>query len=255
MEKETMTKEAKAFLLPGERIDDLQRKGLRIIQSKEQFSFSTDAVVLAHFAAVKHHDRVLEVGTGNGVISLLTYSRYEPKEILALEIQKVLADRAKRNVELNGLTEKIQVMEGDMREYKTLFSAQSFDAVICNPPYRPVGHGEQNEKDHYAIAKHEICLTLKELVRGAQYVLKDKGRFYLVHRTDRIGEILSALRDNRLEPKTIRFVYSKPGVNSHLVLLEARKDGKPDCKVLPPLYLYEEAGKVSAEIRRIYEET
>jgi len=236
----------------NERIDDLQSKGLKIIQSKDQFAFSTDAVLISDFSKVKRIEKVLDIGTGNGVIPLLIYSRYSPKEITAIEIQEVLADRAKRNMALNNLHDKINVILGDINNYKELFENQAFDVIVSNPPYRKVGHGEMNENINYRIAKHEVALNLEGLMKAVKYLLKDRGKFYFIHRADRIGEIISELRINRLEPKNIRFVYSKPGVNAHLVMVEAVKNSNPDVKILPPLYLYDNDGNISEEINQIY---
>lgn len=247
-----MKGELPVSLLSHERVDDLQKDGLFIIQSDDQFSFSTDAVLLSHFAAVKHVDRVIDLGTGSGVIPLLLFARYQPKYIVGLEIQDFLADRARRSVALNGLTDHIDIVKGDINDCGALFSAGSFDAVVTNPPYRPVGHGEQNHSDAYRIAKHEVLVDLEGVAEAACYLLRDKGKCYMVHRSDRLAEIFSAMSRHHLEPKILRMVHSREEKDAHLCLIMAMKQAKPSLKVLPPLVIYGNGQDYTEEIKTIY---
>jgi tRNA1(Val) A37 N6-methylase TrmN6 len=237
---------------PDERIDDLLTKDMKIIQSKEVFCFSLDAVLLARFAALPlKRGRVIDLCTGNGVIPLLLSTRTECP-IDAVEIQERLYDMAKRNVVLNGLEERITVYHGDVKEALTYLRNGGYDALTCNPPYMPVVGGDKNKSSHVAIARHEILLTLEEMIRTSSQLVRSGGKVAYVHRAGRLADLITLMRKYKIEPKRVRFVHPKPGAEANMVLIEGIRDGKPDIKVLPPLVVYKENGEYCDEIYSIY---
>jgi tRNA1(Val) A37 N6-methylase TrmN6 len=235
-----------------ERIDDLLTKDMKIIQSKEVFCFSLDAVLLARFASLPlKRGRVIDLCTGNGVIPLLLSTRTECP-IDAVEIQERLYDMAKRNVVLNGLEERITVYHGDVKEALTYLRNGGYDALTCNPPYMPVVGGDKNKSSHVAIARHEILLTLEEMIRTSSQLVRSGGKVAYVHRAGRLADLITLMRKYKIEPKRVRFVHPKPGAEANMVLIEGIRDGKPDIKVLPPLIVYKENGEYCDEIYSIY---
>ncbi|AMA74537.1 MULTISPECIES: tRNA1(Val) (adenine(37)-N6)-methyltransferase [Aneurinibacillus] len=239
-------------LYSDERIDDLLTKDMKIIQSKQVFCFSLDAVLLARFASLPiKRGRIIDLCTGNGVIPLLLSVRTECP-IDAVEIQERLYDMAKRNVALNGLEDRITIYHGDVKEALTFLRNGSYDALTCNPPYMPVVGGEKNKSSHVAIARHEILLTLEEVIRISSKLVRPGGKVAYVHRAGRLGDLMTLMRKYRIEPKRIRLVYPKPGMEANMVLIEGIRDGKPDVKVLPPLIVYKENGEYCDEIHSIY---
>lgn len=242
-------------LLEGERLDDLQAGGLHIIQSEDVFSFSLDAVLLAHYVSLRNKDRVIDLGTGNGVMPLLLTTRGKmPRsgEIVGLEIQERLADMAARSVHGNGLTETIKIVHGDTREAVQTFGHESFDVVICNPPYRPAGVGDASLNPHVAIAKHEITCTLEQAVQAAAGLCRFNGKVAFVHRPDRLVEIFMTMRQYKLEPKRMLLVHPRPHLRPNIVLVEAIKGGKPDLKIDAPLIVHQEDGSYTQAILDIY---
>ncbi|MBL0389053.1 tRNA1(Val) (adenine(37)-N6)-methyltransferase [Tumebacillus sp. ITR2] len=242
-------------LKPGERLDDLQTKDLRIIQSDEVFSFSLDAVLLAHYVTLRNRDRVLDMGTGNGVIPLLLASRSElPRRagIVGLEIQERLADMAQRNVSGNQLQETIEIVNGDLREAVRHFGHESFDVVTCNPPYRPAGIGDASLNPHVAIAKHEITAKLEDVVTAAAKLLKYQGKFAMVHRPDRLADIIALMKLHKLEPKRLLLVHPRAHLRPNILLIEAIKGGKPELRIDPPLFVHTDDGGYTQAILDIY---
>ena len=238
-------------LKANERLDDLMKSGRHIIQNTQEFCFSLDAVLLAHFPRVHSKDRVLELGTGTGVIPLLIAD--DAARIDAVELSSVMVDVAKRNVVMNALEEKIFVREGDYREIRTLYPAESFDLVLANPPYRPVQQGQANKILGVARARHEFTATLRDVVRAAQYALRFGGHFAMVHLPERLGEIAVALHEHQMELKCLRMVQPKAGKAPNMMLLEAVKGARPGgLKVLPPLLVHNEDGSYTQEIYEIY---
>lgn len=241
------------FLRNGERIDDLMRSDRRIIQDAGEFCFSMDAVLLAHFPRFKKNSRVIDLGTGTGVISLLIADDVE--KICAVELNSRAADLARRNVELNGLTEKISVVEGDYREHRKIFAAESFDAAIANPPYTPVKNGAANKISGIARARHEFTATLDDVVTAARYVLKFHGAFYMIHLASRLCEIVDALHRRQMEMKRLRMIHPKAGRDANLVMIEALVGANVgNLKILPPLIVHNDDGSYTDEIFRIYNE-
>ncbi|MDO4292821.1 MAG: tRNA1(Val) (adenine(37)-N6)-methyltransferase [Eubacteriales bacterium] len=241
-------------LRPGERIDDLQRNGLRIIQDRERFCFGMDAVLLAGFAAgaVKPGAALLDLGTGTGIIPLLLSARTKAARLTGLEIQKDSADMARRSVALNGLEERISIIQGDIKEAGELFSAASFDVVTCNPPYMIGKHGLTNPDAPKAIARHELLCTFEDVAAQTARVLAPGGSLFLVHRPFRLAEIMVTLAKYRLEPKRMQLVYPYADREPNMVLLQAVRGGRSRLQVERPLIIYREPGVYTEEIYEIY---
>ena len=239
-------------LRTNERIDDLQRNGYRIIQNPEKFCFGMDAVLLTGFAHAQEKDVLLDLGTGTGIIPILMEAKYHCAHLTGLEIQEESADMAQRSVALNGLSDKINIVTGDIREADALFSSASFDCITCNPPYMIGQHGLTNPEAPKAIARHEILCTLEDVVRVAAKLLKPGGHFFLVHRPFRLAEIMTTLSQYRLEPKRMRLVYPYVDKEPNMVLLEAARGGKPRMTVEKPLIVFEKQGVYTEEIREKY---
>ena len=239
-------------LLQGERIDDLQRNHLRIIQNDEKFCFGMDAVLLSGYARVKPGERVLDLGTGTGIIPILLSAKTQAEHITALEIQEESADMARRSVALNQLQEKIEIVTGDIKEASALFGKARFDVVTSNPPYMNDQHGLKNPDLPKAIARHEVLCSLEDVVREAAAVLKPNGRFYMVHRPFRLAEIFAVLQKYKLEPKGMRLVHPFEDKEPNMVLLECLKGGKSMIKIAPPLVVYREPGVYTQEIYDVY---
>ena len=218
---------------PNERIDDLQN-GFYVIQNPEKFCFGMDAVLLSGFANIRKNETVLDMGTGTG-------------------IQEECADMARRSVRYNSLESDIDIICGDIKEAAATFGAASFDVVTSNPPYMIGQHGIQNPYMAKAIARHEILCTLEDVVSQAANVLKDRGRFFMVHRPFRLAEIFQVLMKYKLEPKRMQLVYPYVNKEPNMVLIEARKGCNSRISVEPPLIVYEKPGTYTKEILEIYE--
>lgn len=240
------------YLKPGERFDDLQRNHYKIIQNPEKFCFGMDAVLLSGFARVKPGESVLDLGTGTGILPILLEAKTKGKRFVGLEIQEESADMARRSIAVNGLEEKITIEDGDIKEASRLFGAASFDVVTTNPPYMTGQHGLVNPDLPKAIARHEILCTLEDVVREASRILKENGRFYMVHRPFRLAEIFQVMAQYRLEPKRMQLVYPYVEKEPNMVLIEGLKGGKPRITVEKPLIVYKEPGVYQDEIYNIY---
>ena len=237
----------------GERIDDLMRSGRVIIQSEQEFCFSMDSVLIAHFPKYKKNARVVDLGTGTGVIPLLIAD--EVKEICAVELNPRAAELARRNFELNGLTNKIFVLEGDYRKHREIFKAESFDIAIANPPYTPLRNGEANKISGIARARHEFTATLEDVVTAARFVLKFHGAFCMIHLASRLCEIVDALKRHQMEMKRLRMIQPKIGRDANLIMLEAIVGANAgNLKILPPLIVHNDDGSYTDEIYKIYNE-
>ncbi len=239
-------------LKPGERIDDLQRNGYRIIQNSEKFCFGMDAVLLTGFAKAGEKDVLLDIGTGTGIIPLLMSAKYHCAHLTGLEIQEESADMARRSVAMNGLNDTIDIVTGDVKEADKIFKSASFDCITCNPPYMIGQHGLTNPEAPKAIARHEILCTFEDVVKAAAKLLKTGGHFYLVHRPFRLAEIMTALSQYKLEPKRMQLVYPYVDKEPNMVLLEAVRGGKPRMTVEKPLIIFESPGVYTSEIRDVY---
>ena len=238
--------------LEKERIDNLGINGYQIIQKEQGFCFGMDAVLLSDFAQVKNGGRVLDLGTGTGILPILMEAKTKAVHLTGLEIQPEMAEMAARSVKLNHLEDKIEIVEGDIKEASAIFSHDSFDTITSNPPYMIGQHGLKNPSETKAIARHEILCTFADITAAAKKLLKNKGKLFLVHRTFRLSEILCQLSKDGLEPKRIRFVHPYIDKEPNIFLLEAVKGGKSRMTVEPPLIVYQKEGKYTEEIYKIY---
>ncbi|WP_188456165.1 tRNA1(Val) (adenine(37)-N6)-methyltransferase [Virgibacillus oceani] len=227
-------------LFDDERLDYLlAEETMQIIQSPSAFSFSLDAVLLAHFAYVPiKKGTILDLCTGNGVIPLLL-SRRTNANISGVEIQKRLFDMAARNVKLNELEKQINMIHGDLKEMQEILKQSSFDVVTCNPPYfRTPGKMEHNKNEYLTIARHEVFCSLEDVVQASKLYVRPGGKVAMVHRPGRLVDIISLFRKYKLEPKRMQLVYPKMGRDANMLLIEGIRDGKADLTILPPLYIY-----------------
>lgn len=239
-------------LKEGERLDDLQRNGYQIIQSPEKFCFGMDAVLLSGFATAPEGARVLDLGTGTGIIPILMAAKTDAKELIGLEIQEESADMAQRSVVLNDLQDKVRIVQGDIKEAGQIFDAASFDVVTSNPPYMIGGHGLKNPEGPKAIARHEVLCNLEDVIRAAARLLKSGGKFYMVHRPFRLAEIMVLMHEYKVEPKRMQLVYPYADKEPNMVLIEGARGGRSRLTVEKPLIIYEAPGKYTPEIYDIY---
>ena len=244
--------QANIELKENERIDDLQRNGYKIIQNPKKFCFGMDAVLLSGFVKVKPGSRVLDLGTGTGIIPILLEAKTQADHISALEIQEESADMARRSVALNNLEHKIAIITGDIKEADKIFDAASFDMITCNPPYMIGQHGLTNPDAPKAIARHEILCTLEDVVRSAAKLLKTGGSFCMVHRPFRLVEIITVMTKYRLEPKRMQLVYPYVDHEPNMVLIEGCRGGKSRIKVEKPLIVFQKPNVYTDEINDVY---
>ena len=236
----------------NERIDDLQRGGLRVIQRADAFRFGTDAVLLADFAAPRMHDRVCDLGTGTGIIPLLLYARENTISADAVEIQPDMADMAARSMAMNGLNKKIRVLPGDLRSIRTLLPHARYDLVTCNPPYGKAGGTLLNPDASKRLARHEESCAIEDVACAAAWLLQNGGRLCCVFPAARMIELSDAMRKYRMAPKRIRMVHSRVEKAAHLCLMEGMLDARPGLIIEPPLVIYDENNAYTPELRRIY---
>ncbi|MBP3581894.1 MAG: tRNA1(Val) (adenine(37)-N6)-methyltransferase [Clostridia bacterium] len=234
----------------GERLDDLELDDLKIIQRKSGYKFSTDSVLLANFGKAKQNDIYIDMCSGSGVVAMLFLWKNKIKKGYCLEIQEGLAEMSARSIEYNNLSDRLEVVNADLKNAVKIFGSESVDVITVNPPYNPVG--ETSTTDEIAIATHELKVNLKDIVVSASKILKFGGKFYMVHRADRLVDIMSLLREYKLEPKVLRIVYPKLTKEPNLVLVEAKKGAKPGIKILNPLILNNEDGTETDELKKIY---
>lgn len=243
----------KAKLAPGERVDDLGHGGLRILQSEYAPRFSIDAVLLADFAMVRPGETAADLGCGTGVISLLLAAKQSACRLVALELMPVMAELARRSVELNSLSQQISVINGDIADAPRLLGEGQLEAVISNPPYYKLGHGRQNADPLVAAARSECFCPLAVLLDSAAALLRPRGRLYLVHRANRLAELTAGLEQRGLRLSLLRPVQPYAGKPANLILLRADKGGRGGTEILPPLLVYDQPGIYSAEMERIYD--
>lgn len=240
-------------LKENERIDDLEYKGLKIIQDEEGFCFGIDSVLLSDFAKdIKKGARVLDLGTGTGIIPILLCGKTNLEKVIGVEIQEEVADMAKRSSKLNNLEDKFEVVNENILNLKSIFQNQSFDVIVSNPPYKKKNTGIINENEKKIISRHEITANLEEFINVSKDLLKDKGEFYMVHRPERLVDILSLMRQNKIEPKVLRMVFSNEKKEPKLVLIKGIKNAKPFLKVEKNLYIYDKNGNYTNDILKIY---
>lgn len=240
-------------LKENERIDDLEYKGLKIIQNKTGFCFGIDSVLLSNFAKdIRNNSTVLDLGTGTGIISILLTAKTNLKKIYGIDIQEDVLEMAKRSVVLNGLEDRIEMIHQNVKELEAIFEKNSIDSIVTNPPYKKMNTGKTNEAENKFIARHEVTANLEDFIRVSFSLLKDKGSFFMVHRPERLAEIIFTLKKYKLEPKKVRFVHSTYKEEPKLVLIKAVKNAKEFLKVEKPLIVYNEQGDYTEEILEIY---
>lgn len=241
-------------LKDNERIDDLQYKGLKLIQNKDGFCFGIDAVLLSDYAkGMKRAERVVDLCSGNGIVSVLLSKKVKNiQKIYAVEIQTEVAKLAKRNVRLNSLEDIIEVLPMDLKEVQKVIPAGSVDTVVVNPPYKAKNSGVINEENTLTIARHEISCTLEDVIQKSAQILKSGGNYYMVHRPERLADIISLMRKYKIEPKRMRFVYPNQNMPPNLLLIEGVRSGRAFLKVEKPLYVYKDGGEYTDEIYQIY---
>ena len=226
-----------------ETVDRLQPGGLDLLQAKNGYRYSLDPVLLVGFVGPTKARKIIDLGTGAGVIPLLLSRDESVEEMVGLEVQHALAERAQRNVALNGLSDRIRIIEGDLRQIRNLFPVESFGMVISNPPYRSPGRGRIAPEDERAAARHELAGGLSDFLLAANYLLCNGGRFAVIYLAERLAELLAGMREFRLEPKRLRCIHSRLGEPAKLVMVEGRKCGGPGMAVESPLYVYQGGGR------------
>lgn len=235
-----------------ETLDDLDLNGIYVIQKKHGFRFGMDAVLLANFAKIKRNDKIIDFCSGTGIIPFIIAGKNELKSIKGIEIQEEMVDMALRSSEYNSLQDKIDFLCGDLKNEVMLSALEKVDVVTVNPPYKLLNTGIINISNKNAIARHEICCTLEDVINASKMVLKDKGRFYMVHRPERIADIMMLMRKYKLEPKSIRMIQPSVGKAPNLLLIEGQKNGGRFLKWENTLYVYDEKGNYTEEINKIY---
>ena len=237
-------------LKENERIDDLELNNLKIIQNKDWFCFGIDSVLLSGFASEIHKkSQILDLGTGTGILALLLSAKVEGSKITGIEIQKDVAEMAKRSIKLNNLENRINIIN---KNIKDINFENSFDAVVTNPPYKEKGTGIINENNIKLVSRHEIEGNLEEFIKCASKALKDKCSMYMVNRPERMIDIFENCRKYKLEPKELQFVYSKVNSKPTLILIKATKNANKYLKVNEPLYIYKDNGEYTEKVLKIY---
>lgn len=250
-----MSKESlQGLVKPFERVDDLQRRGLKIIQNPQWFSFGIDAVLLSAFAKVRAGARVVDLCTGTGIVPLLLSAKAQPSSIVGIELQAEVAEMATRSVALNQLEAHIKILQGDAMQLEGILPKASIDVVTCNPPYFKSQGGLVNANEIKKMSRHEIALSMEGLMQSVSRLLKSGGHFYLVHRPDRLVDILFWARTMKLEPKRMRLVQPRSEAPANLVLLHFVKHGGHELKVDKPLIVYKTEGGFTDEVFQIYAE-
>jgi len=252
------TEKFELYKQDNERIDDLQIGGLHILQNPDRFCFGMDAVLLSGFTSdheknLKADSSVLDLGSGTGILPILLSAKTHAGKLEGIEIMPGAADMANRSIKMNGIDSRVNIKCGDLKNISDYYKAGEFDVACSNPPYTKMGDGLLNEADDMVCARHEIHCDFNDVCRAAAYALKNKGRFYLVHRPYRLPELFETLRQNNLEPKVIRFVHSFIDKECTMVLIRSVKGGAAELRIESPLVIYERPGVYSPEVRGIYE--
>ncbi len=239
-------------LKDSEVIDDLQIRGYKIIQDNDGFKFGIDAVLLSNFVKAKRGSKICELGTGTGVISLLIHAKNPGVSIDAVEIQKDVSEMANRSILLNGVEDDIRIINGDVREIFDFLDKNSYDIVVSNPPYMSSGPGI-NKNDKKAISRHEITLNVEDIFKAVSGLLNNRGRFFMIHRPNRLADIMYYARKYRVEPKVVRYVHPKAGEAPNMVLISFTKGANPEIIMEKPLIVYNDDGSYTDEIIDIYD--
>ena len=240
-----------SYILENEQVDDLQLNDLLIIQKKDNFSYSMDAVLLSDFIDVKKNETMLDLCSGTGVIPLLCYGKYDLNYIKGLEIQEEMVHMANRSVKLNNIS-NIEFLCGDINDYKKIFDLGSFDIVSCNPPYMEKGKAILNPNDKMAISRHEILIDLDKIVEAMSKLVKVSKRVYMIHRADRLSDVILSFNKHELKPRKIRFIQSYVNTPPNLFMIEGIRKGKNKVSMQPNLVIYEKKDKYTKEVLDIY---
>jgi tRNA1Val (adenine37-N6)-methyltransferase len=240
------------FVMEDETLDDLQLNGIFVIQKKAAFRFGVDAVLLANFARIKNGARVIDLCSGTGIVPFIIAGKTKAAHITGLEIQDEMVDMANRTTVYNNLVDRIDFVNGDLKNTELLKTFEKADVVTVNPPYKLQNSGIKNIDDKNAIARHEICCNLEDVIKAAKTVMKDNGRLYMVHRPERLADIMCQMRKYKIEPKLIKMVQPSSKKAPNMVLVEGQNNGGAFLKWEPPLFIYADNGKYSDELNEIY---
>jgi tRNA1(Val) A37 N6-methylase TrmN6 len=243
----------KMLIKDDETLDDLQLRELFVIQKKDKFRFGVDAILLANFANVKSNATVIDLCSGTGIVPFVIHGKNNPSKIIGLEIQKEMVEMAQRSVRYNRLQNKIDFIKGDLKNIDMLKKLPKADVVTVNPPYKVYNSGIVNPNDKIAIARHEICCNLEDVILACRVLLKDNKRMYMVHRPDRLVDIFTLMRKHKIEPKRVRMVHPSVDKAPNIVLIEGQRDGGSFLKWEKPLFVYDDQGNYTEELTRIYE--
>ena len=227
-------------------------RDIKVYQNSKGYRFSVDALLLYSFVNVKHADNIADLGTGSGIIGLLLGRKYSDAKVMLVELQESLYSLAQKNIIMNALEDRVEVVLADIKDMKKKTPRMQYDLVVSNPPFRKPTTGLLSIGEEKAVARHELKLELADLVEAASHLLKARGRFCMIFHPERLFEVIDTLRRNRLEPKRIRFVHNDINAVSKIVLIEAVKDGRAGIKVENPLFMYDEKGKYTAEVSEMY---
>lgn len=245
----------KIKLKENERIDDLEIKNMKIIQNKDGFCFGIDSVLLSDFAKeIKDNSKVVDLGTGTGILGILLCAKTNLKEILGVEIQEEVANMAQRSIELNNLKNRFKILNDNIKniEKNNINLKNNFDYVVTNPPYKKLNTGKINENEKKLISRHELTANLDDFIKTASFLLKDKGTLFMVHRPERLVDILEKMRKEKIEPKELKFIYPKINKEPNLILIKGVKNANPFLKIDKPLCVYNEDGNYTDDILKIY---
>ncbi|HPL64104.1 MAG TPA: tRNA1(Val) (adenine(37)-N6)-methyltransferase [Syntrophales bacterium] len=237
-----------------ETLDELLKGKLKIIQKKKGYRFSVDSILLAHFVRLEKGDKVIDLGTGSGVLAIILASRFEESSITGLEIQEELSDMARRSAVVNSLDDRVGIVEGDARRAADIFGERSFDAAVLNPPYRKPGAGRISVNRQKAVARHEIMGGLSCFLEASSRLLRSGGRVFAIYTASRLPELIVSMRKHGIEPKRMRMVHSETGSGGEFILMEGMKGAGEELSILPPLFLYGRDGGYTDEARLIFDE-
>lgn len=229
-------------------------RDLSIVQDTDMFHFSLDSVLLPNFVTIRSKiDKILDIGCGNAPIPLILSTKTSAK-IIGIEIQPEVYDLAKQSIAINHLENQIEIINGDINEYYKQLESDSVDVITCNPPFFKINEESKfNDSKYKKIARHEITLSLEQIFKIAKKILKNNGNIAIVHRPDRLMEILSVMKENNIEPKRIQFVYPKPTMDSNIILIEGTKNGKSGLKILPPIFVHKKDGSYTEQVKKYFE--
>ena len=227
-------------------------RDIKVYQNSKGYRFSVDALLLYCFVNVKHADNIADLGTGSGIIGLLLGRKYPNAKVMLVELQESLYSLAQKNIIMNGLQDRVEVLLADIKDMTMKTTMRQYDLVVSNPPFRKPTTGLLSIGEEKAVARHELKLELANLAEAASHLLKARGRFCMIFHPERLFEVIDKLRINRLEPKRIRFVHNDINAVSKILLIEAVKDGRAGIKVEPPLFMYNEKGEYTDEVSEMY---